>query len=157
MYKYKFIVIDKWSPAISLICPYAVHRCGKCETNWNQSTISVPFKLYIISIFFFNYFVLIMFTEIMRMSHSTIAKRPPEDDWLQHSTGKIISGWTGFSNKFIISCHYLSYFALFHGHQCPPVGITPFVTAFLLASSPYSHHLVVCLVLPSTPSQWYSG
>lgn len=45
----------------------AAHGYGTCEIDWTQALYSVPVKLYVISIFFFNFFVplfVIVFTYV---------------------------------------------------------------------------------------------
>ncbi|KTG47369.1 hypothetical protein cypCar_00012389 [Cyprinus carpio] len=46
---------------------YRAHGYGTCEIDWTQALYSVPVKLYVISIFFFNFFVplfVIVFTYV---------------------------------------------------------------------------------------------
>ncbi|XP_052010014.1 opsin-5-like [Xyrauchen texanus] len=46
---------------------YRARKYGTCEIDWGQALYSVPFKLYVISIFFFNFFVpvsIIVFTYV---------------------------------------------------------------------------------------------
>ncbi|XP_051723774.1 opsin 6, group member b isoform X1 [Ctenopharyngodon idella] len=46
---------------------YRARRYGTCEIDWTRALYSVPFKLYVISIFFFNFFVplfIIVFTYV---------------------------------------------------------------------------------------------
>lgn len=123
----------------------AARRYGTCEIDWTRALYSVPFKLYVVSIFFFNFFVplfIIVFTyvSIIRTVNSSHKfSRGGDVSERQKKIERSITRVKQSPYEFPLSTNKYPVLSGSYSRICFSLQVSLIVcAAFLLAWSPYA-------------------